>query len=213
MTRQFDRPVLQSSDVFDQLVGVDDPADQFALTHDTAWALLDRVKRQADPGLVKRVIEVAETHGIDDIAELWSSAHELTLPGLLWRLYLLHGVVSQQPEHASHLFEEGVSRSVTIHPTVAGISEPVSPESIRALCQEILRGAFTGDFAAALDRAASTCAVLAEGAASLADTREGHVDDEADRDGTRLTRQALRFDELARQFSAGANAWRAGTVH
>lgn len=213
MTRQFDRPVLKASEVFDRLVGVEDPADQFSLTHDTAWALLNRVRKQADPELVKRVIEVAQTHGIDEIAELWSGAHELSLPGLLWRLYLLYGVISQQPEHASHLFEAGVARSITIDPAVAGITEPISPESVRDLCYEILRGVFIGDFAVALDRAASTCSVLADGATELADTREGHFDESADMDGTKLTRQALRFDELSRQFRAGARAWRAGDMH
>lgn len=212
MTRQFDRPVVQSGEVFDQRIGVEDPADDFSFTHDTAWALLDRVRKQPDPELVKRVIEVAETDGIDDIAELWSSAHERSLPGLLWRLYLLYRVVSENPEHASHLFEVGVSQSITIDPAVAGITEPISPVSIRTLCRQILRGAFTGDFAVALERAASTASVMSDGATMLADTRDDHLDQGADHDATLLTRQALRFDELARQLRVGAQAWRAGTV-
>lgn len=206
--REFQRPAIKPGSVFERFIGADDPATAYAAAHDTAWALLHHVRKNSDPEIVKRVVTIAATEGIDDIARLWANAHETSLPGLLWRLYLLHSVVSANPEQASQLFEQGHLRSVTIDPIVAGVEDPISPESVREMCDEILHGAFTGDFAIALERAASASAVFASGATDIADQREPH--DEVH--GTKLTRQALRFSEMAEQFRTGARSWRAGLV-
>lgn len=203
------RPVVQPGEMFDRFIGDEDPATKVAAAHDTAWALLDHVQKHADPGLVRRVIGLIEAEGIDDIARLWANAHESSLPGLLWRLYLLQTVVATNPQQASVVFDHGTLVSTTIDPIVAGVQTPITPESVRLMCDEILRGAFTGDFAIALERASSASEVFATGATELADRREAA--DEVH--GTQLTRQALRFSEIAEDFRAGARAWRAGLVH
>lgn len=208
MTREFQRPVLKATDRFDWFIGSDDPAVLHRLAHDTSWALLDRVRSQHDPELVQRVIEVADGEGIHDIAELWSKSHPKSLSGLLWRLYLLRRLVTVNPEGATELFDIGLRTAQTIDPVVAGVAAPVTPEAIRDLCNVILRGAFTSDFADALDRAASAAHIFSMGAAALADDRDPHDPTHA----ADLTTQALRFDEMARELRAGATSWRAGTV-
>lgn len=208
MDRPFQKPVLKPGEAFDRMIGIDDPAARYQAAHDTAWALLDHVRETRDPQLVQHVITLVEREGIDDVASLWSSSHEHSLPGLLWRLYLLHRVVTVSPEHASELFDHGSLTIGTIDPIVAGVREPISPGSVREMCDEILRGAFTGDFAIALERAASACQVLSTGAREIADMRE--IIDE--QHGTTLTRQALRFSQIAEDFTRGARAWRAGAI-
>ena len=208
MDREFKRPAVKPGEMFDRFEGAEDPAARYQAAHDTAWALLYHVRQNADPELVSRVVNVATTTGIDDIASLWAQSHETSLPGLLWRLYLVKSVVAENPEQASVLFDRGSLVSVTIDPIVAGVRSPITPQAVRTMCDEILRGAFTGDFAVALERAASACAVFAAGATDLADQRE--LDDEAH--GTSLTRQALRFSEIATVLNAGAQEWRAGLV-
>lgn len=208
MEREFKKPAIKPGEIFERFEGAEDPAVRYAAAHDTAWALLYRVRQNADPELVTRVIDIAQHQGIDDIARLWMTTPATSLPGLLWRLYLVKSVVSEDPEHASLLFDRGSLESVTIDPIVAGVKYPISPDSVRDMCDEILRGAFTGDFAIALERAASACSVFAAGATHLADQRE--IDDEVQ--STSLTRQALRFTEMADDLKAGARAWRSGLV-
>src|SRR5690606_41273056 len=51
----------------------------------------------------------------------------------------------------------------------AGAPIPAGPAELVALIDTILRGAFTGDFAVALDRAAAFCRVQASGSTHLAE--------------------------------------------
>ena len=206
MTRQFLRPVLQPS--FDWVIGDSDAGASHRIAQETSWALLDRVRKVADPEIVARVVEVASGEGINDIAELWSRESTHTLAGVLWRMYLLRRIVASDGEGAADLFARGSVRIGTIDPIVAGALEPVSPDSIAALCDEILRGAFTGDLGDALDRAAAYARVMAAGAVDLADARDSHDGGQ----GSELTTRALRYQTIARELDAGARRWRDGTL-
>jgi hypothetical protein len=200
--------MLQPSDTFDWIIGSDEPGAAHRLAQETSWALLDRVRSQADPGVVDRVVALAAGTGIDDIAELWSDAGAHSLAGQLWRIYLLHRAVEADPEGTAELFRIGRAAAVTIDPVVAGVAEPVTPDSINAMCERILRGVFTGDLAVALDRASSYCRVMSLGAASLADDRDHHDE----RHAGELTTRSLRYAVFADELRAGANRWRDGTL-
>ena len=208
MTREYPRPVLQPSADFDWIIGSDEPGAASRLAEETSWALLDRVRRVADPEVVERVVGLASGPGLGDIAELWAGESEHSLAGVLWRLYLLRRAVASDPEAAADLFRRGTAVSVTIDPVVAGAAEPVTTDGIAALCDTILRGAFTGDLGHALDRAASYCRIMALGAADLADSRDAHDDPHA----AALTTRALRYSTLAQELHAGARRWRDGTI-
>ncbi|WP_025133507.1 hypothetical protein [Leucobacter sp. PH1c] len=208
MTREHLRPVLQPSLSFDWVIGSDEAGAAHRLAQETSWALLDRVRRGTDPDVVDRVVGLASGDGLHDIAELWAGQTAHSLAGVLWRLYLLRRVVEADAEAAADLFRRGSAVSVTIDPIVAGAAEPVTPLSIVALCDTILRGAFVGDLGAALERAASYCRVMALGAADLADARDAH--DEAH--AGQLTTRALRYSTLSQELHAGARRWRDGTL-
>ena len=73
----------------ENIAGGMDPQDISEISHLSAAALLDRVRHSEDPEVVRRVLTLVETVGVDEIAELWSKAEPDSLPGILWRLYLL----------------------------------------------------------------------------------------------------------------------------
>jgi len=208
MTREHRRPVLQPTDSFDWIIGSDEPGAAHRLAQQTSWALLDRVRSVADPTVVERVVTLAGGDGIDDIAELWADAGSHSLAGQLWRIYLLHRVVEANPDGTAELFRYGHSTMTTIDPVVAGVAEPVTPESVSQLCATILRGVFSGDLALALERAASYCRVMSQGAAALADERETFDPEHA----SELTTRALRYAGFADELRAGARRWRDGTL-
>lgn len=208
MTAEFRRPVTQPTADFDWIIGSDEPGAAHRLAQETSWALLDRVRSVADPTVVERVVGLAAGEGIDDIAELWSSAGAHSLAGQLWRIYLLHRIAEADPEGTAQLFSFGRHAASTIDPVVAGVAEPINPESISGLCDTILRGVFTGDLAVALERASSYCRVMSLGAAALADERDSHDDDHA----AGLTTRALRYSSFADELRAGARRWRDGTI-
>lgn len=208
MTTEHHRPVLQPTTAFDWIIGSDDAGASQRLAQETSWALLDRVRRVADPEVVERVVNLAATEGIDDIAELWADSSAHTLAGQLWRIYLLRRIVHADPGGTAELFRHGQAASVTIDPVVAGVADPISPDSIAALCETILRGVFNGDLAVALERAASYCRVMALGATHIADERD-LVDEEH---AGELTTRALRYSSIAAELHAGARRWRDGTL-
>jgi hypothetical protein len=200
--------MLQPTAAFDWIIGSDEPEAAHRLAQETSWALLDRVRSLADPETVDRVVALAAGPGIDDIAELWSDAGAHSLAGQLWRIYLLHRAVEADPAGTADLFRIGRTAAATIDPVVAGVAEPVTPDSINAMCDTILRGVFTGDLAIALERAASYCRVMSLGAASLADDRDFHDEQHAGE----LTTRSLRYATFADELRAGAHRWRDGTL-
>lgn len=208
MSREFMRPVLQPGTQFDWLVGPDERGTASRLAQETSWALLDRVRGGADPVIVERVVGLASSDGIDDIAELWATEGEHSLAGVLWRLYLLRRAVAADDEGSADLFRRGLAAAVTIDPVVAGAAEPVTPDTISTLCDTILRGAFLGELDIALERAASYCRVMALGSADLADVRDTLDEEHA----THLTSRALRYSTMAHELHAGARRWRDGTL-
>ncbi len=215
MSRDYQRPVLQPTASFDWIIGSDEPGAAHRIAQETSWALLNRVRgmahgdaQVADPEVVERVVRLAAGAGIDDIAELWASAGAHSLAGQLWRIYLLHRIAVNDPEGTAELFRIGRIADPTIHSVVAGVAEPVNPDSIAQLCDTILRGVFTGDLAIALERASSYCRIMSLGAASLADDRDASDDEHA----AQLTTRALRYAGFADELHAGARRWRDGTL-
>lgn len=167
--REFHKPVHRPGEFLETLVGSGDPSESFA--HDSAAAFLHRVRAAQDPDMAQRIVAYANEHGIDDVAELWADAEPVSLPGALWRVHLIRHVVSQDPEAAGYRFRRGLEHGPDAQAAVVGTPDAPSPEQVLALADEILRGAFTGDFAVALERAAAFSAIQAEGARSLDDDR------------------------------------------
>jgi len=208
MSEPFHKPTKFSGSKFESLEGGADPAQTSRVAHDTAQALLNRVRSSGDPEVVDRLVTFADEHGIDAIAELWAQSSPRSLPGALWRIYLLRTLIRQDAETISFLFQRGTEVATTIDPVIAGATTPTGPAEIVVLADQILRGLFDGDFAVALDRAAAFCRLLSAGSTSLADDVELTFPDRA----TELTTRALRLSQTATEFASCARLWRSDSL-
>lgn len=208
MSDEFHKPTQFSGAKFESMVGGEDPAQISRLAHETAQVLLARVQSSTDEGIVDRLIEFTDLHGIDAIAELWSRASPRSLPGALWRVYLLRALIRQDPDGTALLYQRGTELVATIDQVVAGATIPTGPAEIVTVADEILRGLFRGDFAVALERGAAFCRVAAVGATSVADDAEPNNP----KRGSDLTAKALRLSLTAGELAACARLWRRGTL-
>ena len=203
-SREFHKPVRRPAELFDRLFAAEDPAEVSRIAHSTAHALLARVRADPDGGVVDRLVAFTDEHGIDDIAELWSRSPAKSLPGALWRLYLLQLAIHDDPRTAALLFERGRTELSSADEVVAGAPTPAGPEELVAVIDMIMRGLFEGDFAVALDRAAAFCRVQASGATHLADDYEATEPERA----SAFTTRALRLADYAVDLGACAALWR-----
>jgi len=208
MTDEFHKPTQYSGDKFDTFVGGEDPAQISRVAHDTALALLSRVRDNPESAIVERLVAFTDQHGIDAVAELWSRANPRSLPGALWRIYLVRALVQQDPTGTSFLYQRGVEVATSIDPVVAGATAPTGPDEITTLADQILRGLFQGDFAVALDRAAAFCRIMALGCSSVADDSDSTSPERA----SELTTRALRFSTTANEFVSCARLWRTDSL-
>ena len=196
------RPAQLDPAVADGLAGGMDPQALSEMSHLSAAALLDRVRHSEDPAVVERVLTLVETVGVDEIAELWSDAEPDSLPGVLWRLYMLRTWMRSNRDSIAHLWRLG---------------EPV------ATTASAIAGAFVGDFAVALERAAAFTDVVALGlrveARRMVTRAEANGAFSSDADekavrtkAARLMHTAGSLMATAKDFQHGANLWRRGRL-
>lgn len=208
MADHFHKPTQYSGDKFDTFVGGEDPAQIMRVAHDTAHALLSRARETDDVEVIDRLVAYTDVNGIDALAELWARSSPRSMPGALWRIYLIRVLIRQDATGTSFLFQRGLDMLPTIDALVAGAPMPTGPDEITALADQILRGLFRGDFAIALDRAASFSRILAAGCTSAADDAEPTNPERA----TELTTRADRLAQTADEFGACARLYRAGNL-
>lgn len=206
MAEEFHKPTQYSGDKFDTYVGGEDPAQVMRAAHDTARILLDSGRDAHDPAVLERLVAYTDDHGIDALTELWSRSSPKSLPGALWRIYLMRLLIRQDPAGIALLYQRGTEVLHSIDSLVAGATLPTGPTEITNLADEILRGLFVGDFAIALDRAAAFCRVTASGATSVADDAESTNPERA----SELTSQASRLAHTAYEFATCARLHRSG---
>jgi hypothetical protein len=149
---------------FDELTGDIDPALRSEAA-DRCASLLVRGPRDAEEtAIVDRVVRLADTEGLDEIAELWAGAPPDSLAGCLWRLYLLRSWVYADPGLAAREFDRG-RHHAPVSEAVAGVTDPPGPEDVKRLADAVLRGIRVGDFADTLFRASAFARVTAAGRA------------------------------------------------
>ncbi|MFN3866616.1 MAG: hypothetical protein ACK4MD_07875, partial [Demequina sp.] len=66
-----------------------DPAERGLIAHETALALVSQARESQDPELTQRLVRLVDEEGIDTVAMMWSKAGAHSLPGALWRIYML----------------------------------------------------------------------------------------------------------------------------
>jgi len=200
------RPVLVDPSTDWQPGGVD-PALRAEVAHTTAAALVRRGRASDDPDVLVRLLALVETEGLDVVAALWADSPADSLPGALWRLYVLREWVRRDPRTVADRYRLGVD-AAPVHGAVAGVVTPPGPADVRAVADAVLSGVYTGDLATALDRAAAFCRVLATGAAFDAD----HLDTVDPGAADRLTRGASSLVRTADELAHAGTLWRAGRL-
>ena len=159
---------------FEALTGGADPA-LVSEAADRAAHLLVRGARESDDAVVaERLLHLADTEGIETIAEVWSGSPADSLAGCLWRLYLLRSWVYADPAGVAREFEAG-RRSAQVARVVAGVADPPGPDQLKAMADAVLSGIARSDFADVLLRAAAFARVVAAGRASLSGPSEDDV--------------------------------------
>ena len=158
------RPVLVGDARFDAIVGGIDPALRSEAADRCATLLVRGPRDAEETAVVDRVVRLADTEGLDEIAELWAGAPPDSLAGCLWRLYLLRCWVYADPDAAAREFDRG-RRHVPVSEVVAGVTDPPRPEDVKRLADAVLRGIRVGDFADTLFRASAFARVTAAGRA------------------------------------------------
>ena len=197
------RPAFFGPAVMDTFVGGPDPAQRIEAAHLTAGALVSHGRNgSSDPELTARLVALADEHGLDEIAELWAARPAHTLPGVLWRIYALRAGIRRDPVGMARAFDEG-RRPGPGAEGVARVGQTPRPVEVQDLADAVLAGAFTGDLAVALERAAAFCHVVAIGWAVQADDLP--ADGEA---AIRLTRQAAGLARTGTELEAAARRWR-----
>lgn len=199
-TRRHHRPALPGAAHFQGLPAGDDPAVKTEAADRCAALLVRGARGREDEAVVSRVVTLAETEGLDTLAELWSGAPPDSLAGCLWRLYLLRTWVHGDPVSAARQFDRG-RQHTPVHEVVAGVVDPPGPAEVRRLVDEVLRGVAAGDFADTLYRAAAFARVVAAGRAHEEPGPGSHY--EHDLSAAKLLTMAEQLEEAARLEVAG----------
>jgi hypothetical protein len=167
--RRHHRPALPGAGRFHAIPADEDPALRTEAADRAASLLVRGARDDAGEEVVARVVALADTEGLETLADLWAGSAADSLAGSLWRLYLLRFWVYADPAAAAAEFDEG-RRHTPVHEAVAGVVDPPGPDEVRQLVDEVLRGVAQGDFADTLYRAAAFARVVAAGRAHLPHT-------------------------------------------
>ena len=202
----FRRPAALDSRATDAIPGNWDPTLRGEIAHTTAAAIVNDARALEDPDVVERLIRLVDTEGLDEIAALWADSPANTLPGALWRIYVLREWVRRDGDTVTIRYRMGVA-AAPAQEAIAGAAG-TSPADMLQLADAVLSGVFSGDLAAALDRGAAFCWILAAGAAFDADAAEVTSAERAER----MTRNASSLVRTAEELRDAAVLWRAGKL-
>ncbi len=194
--RRRERPLLSANvEALAEAATSGEPMARLELAHATAAALVDAGRGDTGPD-TSRLVDLAETVGLDTLSELWRDSPPDSLPGALWALYLLRTWTERQGEAVARMYRAGRAYA-PVDEVVAGVAEDADVDAVRALASSVLTGAYRGDFDVALERAAAFFRVVATGRRELADEAEF----------------ADRNERCAEGLQRAAAAWRDGTLH
>lgn len=158
------RPAIIEPETIDYLEGEEDPALSTESAHTSARIFVPAPNGEwsdPNPETKARLLAYLDEHGIEELAELWSSSPAETLSGTLWRLLLLNDWVTNFPQGVATRFKQGLQS--------ANLSQYVDVEGAHSLdfpkwCERLgslLKGKFTGDFADFLEESQAVLRVLA----------------------------------------------------
>lgn len=99
------RPAMLDAEQAENIPGAEDAASSSGVAHLVAQTLLG-IEKESDEN-VQRLRQLLESGGIDTVSELWSTSPASTLPGTLWRLYLVYQWYLRDPQLVNERFQQG----------------------------------------------------------------------------------------------------------
>jgi hypothetical protein len=136
--------------------------DRAEIAQATAVAVVSVGRELSAEASAGRFVGLADEVGLETLAELWRDAEAGTLPWALWAVYLMRSWCRDQAEEVSRLWRMGRGYAPADE-VVAGVAGDGGPQEVADLADAVLAGAYRGDFAVALERAAAFFRVIAEG--------------------------------------------------
>lgn len=170
------RPAMLDAEQAENIPGAEDGARSSEVAHLVAQTLLG-IEKDSDQN-VQHLRELLESGGVDTVSELWSALPANTLPGTLWRLYLVYQWYLRDPDLVNERFQQGLSA------LEIGEAAPVerSEKSVSTLMAELAalwqaKTSITG-LGPLLDKVADFLHVLASGVSAewIKDARDELAD-------------------------------------
>ena len=208
------RPAQMDPAMLAQIEGGTDPQIVNEISRTSAAVLLNRVHKTQTPEIVERVLNLVENEGIEIIADLWSKAEAQSLPGMLWRLYLLRTSLRKNGNAYAAYWRLGEPEATSAS-AITGIDEAPTGEDIERLADSILSGAFTGDFAVALYRACAFSAIISRGMRAYAKKLSQNAQDSSSNNAQKIANilhTCANMHALSLDFASGAKLWQAGKL-
>lgn len=224
MARQFHRPARLDPEDAEAIEGSRDTAVASELAHRAAQVLIGGFPVE-DPGAgisldaVTRegVVEAVSAQGVDDVAELWADSPATTLPGALWRLFLVREWIRRDPELVARRYatvvdlsdedaDGGAARARFEAARAEGRRAP-SPQAMRAALDKVLAGRLEDSVAGLAPVLATTAGFLRSLAAG---SNPEWIEDDADELADRVTRRdsallhtAVELEDATRRARVG----------
>ncbi|WP_288766265.1 hypothetical protein [uncultured Varibaculum sp.] len=101
------RPAMLDAEQAENIPSAEDAASSSEVAHLVAQTLLG-IEKESDEN-VQRLRQLLESGGIDTVSELWSTSPASTLPGTLWRLYLVYQWYLRNPQLVNERFQQGLA--------------------------------------------------------------------------------------------------------
>ncbi|MDO4665477.1 MAG: hypothetical protein Q4A71_04640 [Actinomycetaceae bacterium] len=209
MSTQFRRPAMLGPEDAENIAGDYDPATRSDVAHTSAQLLTDLFRgdsrtpiqlgeASAPPAMLRpRLRDLVASGDVDIVAELWARQPANTLPGALWRVFLLREWMRRDPRQTSARYMDGLNAP----PDVRAVSSPPTFDQVRSVLEQILQGPDDSEddptdwLAKRLAVAAAALRVFAAGAAGT-DWITDQTDDLADQVTLRAGALAATASEM-----------------
>lgn len=159
------RPAQLDDAQIEAIEGEADVAYNSEIAHTSAQALMPMGKhfREDNPDIVARVLRLVDDEGPDVLAESWVRSPEDSLPGILWRGYLLREWIRRESDAVATRYQmvQAVLGSGD-EAERARLATLPKPGGLRQEWDLVLMGTYESDFADLLARSARFSKELAE---------------------------------------------------
>lgn len=221
MARQFHRPARLDPEVAEQLPGAGDTAVSSELAHQSAQVLVGGFPYASQAPLSRQaVLAAVNEHGVETVAELWADAPAQTLPGTLWRLYLVREWIRRDPELVQRRYATTVDLRQADAETLlrferailaddgGRIPQAPTPEQVRGEIDKLLGGnaGAAEQWAQVLELVAAFLLALAKG------SHPQWIEDSADVLADRVTLRDSALAQTAAELRQAASRARLGTL-